>query len=59
MESLVLQKEKGVCSDSPSIWFHSVAGVYLGHGGRCRSLKDMQILEALQRQGVISHIYPW
>ena len=58
MESLVLQKEKGVCSDSPSIWFHSVAG-YLGHGGRCRSLKDMQILEALQRQGVISHIYPW
>ncbi len=32
---------------------------YLGHGGRCRSLKDMQILEALQRQGVISHIYPW
>lgn len=27
MESLVLQKEKGVCSDSPSIWFHSVAGV--------------------------------
>ena len=21
---------------------------YLGHGGRCRSLKDMQILEALQ-----------
>ena len=23
---------------------------YLGHGGRCRSLKDMQILEALQRQ---------
>ena len=32
---------------------------YLGHGGRCRSLKDIQILEALQRQGVISHIYPW
>ena len=27
MESLVLQKEKSVCSDSPSIWFHSVAGV--------------------------------
>ena len=23
---------------------------YLGHGGRCRSLKDIQILEALQRQ---------
>ena len=32
---------------------------YLGHGGRCRSLKDMQILEALQRQGVISQNYPW
>ena len=32
---------------------------YLGHGGRGRALKDIQILEALQRQGVISHIYPW
>lgn len=27
MESLVLQKEESVCSDSPSVWLHSVAGV--------------------------------
>ena len=27
MESLVLQKEKGVCSDSPSIWFYPMESI--------------------------------
>ena len=65
MESLVLQKEKGVCSDSPYIEIarkhrSTPWRVYhLGHGGRGKTLKDMRILEELQQYGIISHIYPW
>lgn len=32
---------------------------HLGHGGFGKNKKDMKILEELQKQGVISRIYPW
>lgn len=32
---------------------------HLGHGGFSKNKKDMKILEELQKQGVISRIYPW
>ncbi|WP_291596662.1 hypothetical protein [Bacteroides sp.] len=32
---------------------------YLGHGGVSKNNKDIKILEELQQNGVISHIYPW
>lgn len=32
---------------------------HLGHGGKCKSRKDMKILSELKRHGIISQIYPW
>lgn len=32
---------------------------YLGHGGKCKSGKDIKILSELKRYGIIERIYPW